>query len=161
MIFLCFIRKNILLYRLTCTWIIVETLTFFNAESNMYKIHVELTVTVDVINFIQPFISCVLNMIPKLVVSFSRVDWWASFVLYYGLWVYMLPVQVMKFCYMLLRRHPKLKLQLLLYNWISFCIFYTQFFCKRNSRNTLTKQPSSFLNMWINRTWKILRLCKE
>lgn len=56
----------------------------------MYKIYVELTVTVDVINFIQPFISCVLNMIPKLVVSFSRVDWWASFVLYYGLWVYML-----------------------------------------------------------------------
>lgn len=56
----------------------------------MYKIHVELIVTVDVINFIQPFISCVLNMIPKLVVSISRVDWWASFVLYYGLWVYML-----------------------------------------------------------------------
>lgn len=41
----------------------------------MYKIHVELTVTVDVINFIQPFISCVLNMIPKLVlVSAVLID---------------------------------------------------------------------------------------
>lgn len=29
-------------------------------------------------------------MILKLVVSFSCVDWWVSFVLYYGLWVYML-----------------------------------------------------------------------
>lgn len=152
--------KNILLYRLTCTWIIVETLTFFNADSNMYKIHIELIVTVDVINFIQPFISCVLNMIPKLVVSFSHVDEQVLFSIMayeYTCW----PVQVIKFCYMLLRHHPKLKLQSLLYNWISFCIFYTQFFCKRNSRNTLTKQPSSFLNMWINRTWKILRLCKE
>lgn len=94
--FMCFIRKNILLYRLPCTWIIVETLTFLNAESNMYKIHVELIVTL-VINFIQPFISCVLNMIPKLVVSFSLVDWWASFVLYYEYTCW--PVQVIKFCY--------------------------------------------------------------
>lgn len=77
----------------------------------MYKIHVELIVTVDVINFIQPFISCVLNMIPKLVlVSAVLIDEQVLFCIMayeYTCW----PVQVMKFCYMLLRRHPKLKLQ--------------------------------------------------